>query len=167
MSRRKILPDSDVLAEARRLFLADGEKALSFGNLSRATGLAASTLAQRFATVEGLQAAAARAGWQAMIAETDAADLSAAGKGPQGYLKALDARAAQALLTLGARDPEAGRMAQEWRGRVETALALRLGQADGARAAARVLFAAWQGQGLWDPAGAEPLRLKDLAKRLA
>ena len=41
-------------------------------------GLAASTLAQRFGTVEGLQSAAACAGWEEMSQALDAAGLSAA-----------------------------------------------------------------------------------------
>ena len=163
MPRKKTLPDSEVLAEARRLFAAGGEKALTFGNLARATGLAASTLAQRFANVEGLAGAAACAGWRDLLEIADAMNGATADKGPQGYLKALEAEAVPSLLHLGARDEEAQRLAGEWRGRVETALTLRLGQGEKARQAAQALFAAWQGQVLW---GGAEFRIKDLAKRL-
>ncbi|VDC26089.1 transcriptional regulator [Pseudogemmobacter humi] len=165
MPRRKILSDAEVLLEARRLFAAGGDKALSFGTLARATGLAASTLAQRFQSVGGLQGAAACAGWQELIAALDGAARDSAGKGPQSYLKALEPGAAMApmLLALGQRDARAGELAQEWRGQVETALALRIGQGEKARLSAQILFAAWQGRLLW---GIEGIRLKDLAKRL-
>ncbi len=166
MPRRKTLSDDAVLIEARRLHAEGGEKALTFGALSLATGLAASTLSQRFGTVEGLAAAAARAGWLALIAAADAEASRTADKGPQGYLKALEATGAAMaprLLELGRRDEPAMALAADWRGRVETTLALRLGQRERARAAAQAVFAAWQGQILWQ-GGA--VKIKDLAKRL-
>ncbi len=167
MPRKKVLSDDQVLAEALRLQAAGGDKALTFGALSLATGLAASTLTQRFGSVEGLAAAAARAGWQALIAATETAALTAADKGPQGYLRALEAAGAGAaprLLALAARDGTAMALAGEWRGRVETALAQRLGQGDRQRSAAQTIFAVWQGQILWQSEGP---KIKDLARRLA
>lgn len=166
MARPKILSDHEVLTEARRLHQIGGDKALSFGALARATGLAASTLAQRFATIDGLQAAAAQDGWRVLIARAEDADLLAEGKGAPGYLKAQEGCAAEAarLLALGGRDPVSRNLAEAWRMQVETGLALRLGQGDRARMAAAALFALWQGQALWP--GME-LKLKDLARRLA
>lgn len=165
MPRKKLLSDAEVLSDARKLHAAGGEKAMTFGNLARATGLAASTLAQRFTTVEGLTAAAACAGWQVLMDEAEQADTDAADKGPQGYLKALEQAVTMVpqLLILGARDATALQQADGWRVRVETALALRLGQGEKARAAAQVIFAAWQGQILW---GGAEIRIKDLARKL-
>lgn len=171
MPRQKTQSDDDVLIQARRLFAEGGGRALSFGALSRATGLAASTLAQRFATIEGLQAAAACAGWRAVIAATDAADHAAADKGPKGWLKALDAEAAEALrlMVLGEHSPEATVLAQDWHARVEGGLARRIGQGDKARSAAQALFLTWQGQVLWAHALGRDrqVKIKDLARRLS
>ena len=57
------------------------------------------------------------------------------------------------------------RPAQGW-ARVENALALRPGGGSKGREAAALLFAAWQGQLLWQPAGGKAFRLKDALKRL-
>lgn len=166
MPRRKVLSDDQVLAEALRLQAEGGDKALSFGALAQATGLAASTLTQRFGSAEGLAAAAARSGWQALLVAAETAAMAAADKGPQGYLRALEAAGAASvprLLALATRDAAAMALAVEWRGRVETALAQRLGQGDRSRSAAQAIFAAWQGQLLWRSDG---VKIKDLARRL-
>lgn len=165
MSRIKTLSDAEVLREARRLYAASGARAMSFGNLSRATGLAASTLVQRFDSVEGLQAAAAQAGWQELLLLLDEADAATAGKPPQALLKALAAGAVTIphLQTLGRGAEAALALSREWRGRVESSLALRIGQGVKSRAAAQALFLAWQGKLFW---GAENIRIKDLAKLL-
>lgn len=165
MPRRKILSDAEVLKATRQLFAAGGEKAISFGNLARATGLAASTLAQRFGSVEGLQASAARDGWDEIGTKLDAADQASQGKGPQALLKALEdgVEPFARLLMLSQRDPAALEAASAWRHQVEMRLALRIGQGEKARQTAQILFAAWQGRLIW---GLEDLRLKDLVKRL-
>ena len=166
MPRRRTLPDPQVLGAARRLYAQGGDKAVSFGTVARATGLAASTLAQRYGSVPGMLAAAAQDGWAALIAETEAAETTAADKGPQGYLKALDplARQVPLLLALGARDPSATEAAAHWRAAVESALARRLGGNDRGRHAAQAVFALWQGQILW---GDPEIRIKDIARKLA
>ena len=169
MPRKKSLSDAQVLADARRLHLSGGEKALTFGNLARASGLAASTLAQRFGTIEGLIAALARQGWQDLLDALAALEQSTADKGPQGYLKALSPSGLDALrlLSLSTTDESARQLAEDWRSRVVTALALRLGQGEKARAAAAVIFATWQGQLLWgNAAQSAEMKIKDLAKKL-
>ncbi|WP_112311694.1 TetR/AcrR family transcriptional regulator [Pseudogemmobacter bohemicus] len=165
MPRRKILSDAEVLKATRQLFAAGGEKAISFGNLARATGLAASTLAQRFGSVEGLQAAAARDGWDEIGTRLDAADQASQSKGPQALLKALEdgVEPFARLLMLSQRDTAALEAASAWRNQVEMRLALRIGQGEKARQTAQILFAAWQGRLIW---GLDELRLKDLVKRL-
>ncbi|AWD22412.1 TetR/AcrR family transcriptional regulator [Pseudogemmobacter blasticus] len=165
MPRQKTLPDSQVLAAARRLYAQGGEKSVSFGSVARATGLAGSTLAQRYGSVEGMLSAAARDGWAVLTEAATAADAATTGKGPQGFLKALDptARKAPLLLSLGTRDPVAREAGAVWRAQIEAALARRIGSGEKARSAAQVLFAVWQGQILWeDP----EIRIKDLARRL-
>ncbi|MBP9182220.1 MAG: transcriptional regulator [Fuscovulum sp.] len=164
MARTRILPDTAVFASVRALLATGGDKAVSFGAVARATGLAPSTLAQRFGTVAAMRSAALRDGWQALAAETEAALATVADKGAQGVLKALDGVAEPvALLLATATDAEARALATDWRRQVEAALMLRLGQGDKAREGAAILFAAWQGQMLWDGDG---FRLKDAVKRL-
>jgi AcrR family transcriptional regulator len=170
MARPKTLPDPEVLAAVRRLHAGGGDRAVSFGTVARACRLAASTLAQRFGSVEGMLRAAARDGWADLAARTSAQAALAGDKGPQGLLKALDleGREVALLLRLGRGDAEAASAAAAWRAQVEGDLARRLSGndksgGDKARAAAQALFAAWQGQLLW---GDAELRLKDLARKL-
>ncbi|WP_225026275.1 transcriptional regulator [Xinfangfangia pollutisoli] len=164
MPRTRSIPDTEVLALARGLYAAKGEKAVSFGSVGQAAGLAPSTLAQRYRSVEGMLAAAAIAGWDALIEASAQADQAAADKGPQGYLKLIDASEAPLLLMLGNRDAQARARAADWRAAVEAALIRRLGQGDKARSGAQALFAAWQGQLLWDGSASG---LKDIARRLS
>ncbi|MFN3724488.1 MAG: transcriptional regulator, partial [Paracoccaceae bacterium] len=75
----------------RSMMLRSGERAASFGAVSRATGLAAPTLVQRYGSQEGMVRAALSDGWDALDQATDAAegqsDLSV--KGAQMLIKAL------------------------------------------------------------------------------
>ena len=163
MARPKSLPDAEILATVRRLMAEGGQ--VSFGAAAIATGLAPSTLAQRYGTVAAMRAAAVRDGWQVLTEATTAAIDTAADKGPQGLLKALDAVTDQVgLLLAGPTDDTARTRATDWRRMVETALAQRLGPGEKGREAAAILFAAWQGQALW---GGDGFRIKDAAKRLA
>lgn len=164
MPRTKSIPDAEVLATVRHLLVTQGDKAVSFGTLARATKLAPSTLAQRFGTVSAMRMAALKAGWQDLTDATLANIDLAAGKGPQGLLKALDPICAQVPdLIFAAPDAESRMLANDWRKLVENALAERIGQGEKAREAAAILFAAWQGQVLWR---AEGFKIKDAVKRL-
>lgn len=177
MPRKKLLSDRAVLKAARQLYAGGGGRALSFGSLSRATGLAASTLAQRYGTIDGLQSVAARDGWAALTEALAACEVQAADKGPQGYLRALGRAAQEAalLLALGVHDQTAAQAGAQWRRQVEAGLAIRLGQGEKAQAAARILFSTWQGMALWQNTSLDSgldwnkegeIKLKDLAKRL-
>lgn len=163
MPRKRLIPDSEVLSLVRRLIAHHGEKAVSFGSIGQAAGLAPSTLAQRYGSIEGMLAAAAIAGWDGLITGAMRAEAAGADKGPQGYLKLLDSAEVPLLLHLGGRDAQARDKAAEWRSVVEAGLSRRMGQGEKARAAAQALFAAWQGQILWDGAASG---LKDIAKKL-
>lgn len=171
MARQKILSDETVLDEARRLFVQGGAKALSFGTLAQATGLAPATLAQRFGTIAGLHQATYMAAWQALIAKADALCIANPSKGPQGWLRLLDPLAVEALklIAADARSAATRDQAALWRSRIEGGLALRLGQGEKSRMAAQSLFLAWQGQVLWQhiSSGAGELKLKELAKKLS
>ena len=64
------------------------------------------------------------------------------------------------------RDPRLRDRATAWRETVEAALAVRLGGGAKAHEMAAILFAAWQGQALWERAGGRGFKLKDALKRL-
>lgn len=171
MPRRRTIPDADIFTAIRRLLAEGGEKAVAFGAVARATGLAAPTLVQRYGTREGMLRAALLAAWDTVDDMTERADAAAelSPKGAAQLLKSLagGGEAAEAtLLAAGLRDAVLRDRAASWRNRVEAALALRLGGGTKGRDAAALLFAAWQGQALWGPAGGKGFRLKDAVKRL-
>lgn len=172
MARPKSLPDAEVLASVRRILADHGDRAVSFGSVSQATGLAGPTLVQRFGTREGMVRAALAAAWDTLEALTERAeaDTPLSAKGAQAFLKLLGAESETSEISLLAadfRDPALRERAAAWRARVEAALALRLGGGGKAREAAAILFAAWQGQLLWQQAGGKAFRLKDALKRIS
>jgi AcrR family transcriptional regulator len=173
MPRQKIIPDTEVFATTRRLLAEQGDKAVGFASVARATGLAAPTLVQRYGSRDGMLRAALLAGWQALddLTARAEAETPRAPKGAQDFLKLLGAENPEAgemsLLAADFRDPELRSRAEAWRNRVETALALRLGGGAKGREQAAILFAAWQGQLLWHPAGGKGFRLKDALKRIS
>jgi hypothetical protein len=165
MPRSRTIPDDHVFAAIQRLLDAGGDKAVSFGSVGAATGLAPPTLVQRYGTRDGMVRAARLAAWAALAQRTAAAIAETADKGPQGLLKAIGSVDA-ATLAADLRDPDLALQAAAWRATVESALAQRLGSGQKARESAALLFAAWQGQSLWSPAGENGFRLKDAVKRL-
>lgn len=171
MARPKIVPDSTLLEAVRKILADHGERAVSFATVSQATGLAGATLVQRFGSRDGMVRAALAAAWEIVEARTEQADVNAPknAKGALAFLKALGAEAEASEISLLAadfRDPVLRERAALWRARVENALALRLGGGSKGREAAALLFTAWQGQLLWQPAGGKAFRLKDALKRL-
>lgn len=164
MARPRTIPDAEIFAAILRLIAADGEKAVAFSAVARATGLAAPSLVQRYGTLPDMVRAAWVAEWDRLDALTDSAlaDAKAAGKGPQALLKALVTDTSAALLAASLRDATLRGRAAHWREKVEAALTARLRNAE----AAAMLFAAWQGQQLWDAAGDKGFKMKDAIKRL-
>ncbi|RYI22510.1 MAG: transcriptional regulator [Acetobacteraceae bacterium] len=165
MPRTRTVPDDLVFATIQRLLDQGGDKAVSFGSVGRATGLAPPTLVQRYVNRERMVRAARAAAWDALERRTAAAIANTADKGPQGLLKAIGPVDA-ASIAADLRDPELAARAAGWRAGMETALTLRLGGGQRARESAALLFAAWQGQSLWTAAGETAFRLKDVVKRL-
>ncbi len=165
MPRSRTVPDEQVFAAVQRLLDRGGDKAVSFGSVAGATGLAAPTLVQRYGSRDGMVRAARLSAWDALEARTVLAIAASAGKGPPGLLKAIGPVDPQGMAA-DLRDPELIQRAAAWRATVESALALRLGAGEKARESAALLFAAWQGQTLWSALGAPGFRLKDAAKRL-
>ncbi len=164
MARPKLISDEQVFGKLRHLLATEGEKAVSFFRIGQATGLAAASLVQRYGSREGMIRAALMAAWDGLEAET--ARAAAAAETAQGLLKALGAGGAEvtdlALLVMDFRDAALRARAERWRGQVEAALAAKLRD----REAAAMLFAAWQGQMLWQAAGGKGFKLKDAVKRL-
>ena len=172
MPRKKIISDADVYAHIRHLLAQGGDKAVAFGPMARATGLAATTLVQRYGTRDGMVAAALQDAWDRLDAALTEAETSTppTPKGAQLLLKSLTGGAAQvpdlATLAIASRTPALRDRASHWRERVEAALALRLGGGAKGREAAGMIFALWQGQMIWNPAGDKSFRVKDAIKRL-
>lgn len=165
MPRTRTVPDTKVFAVIQRLLDAGGDKAVSFGSVSKATGLAPPTLVQRYGSRDGMVRAARLAAWDDLEHRTALAISGTADKGPQGLLKAIGPVDLGAIARdLG--DPDLALRADGWRKGVETALTLRLGGGQKARESAALLFAAWQGLALWSRAGEPSFRLKDAVKRL-
>lgn len=165
MPRTRIIADATVFAAIQRLLEEGGDKAVSFGTVSTATGLAPPTLVQRYGSREGMVRAARLSAWESLEHRTAEAMANTADKGPQGLLKAIG-DVAPAAFAADLRDPALAARADGWRMGVETALTLRLGGGPKARESAALLFAAWQGQALWSAAGEPGFRLKDAVKRL-
>jgi hypothetical protein len=168
MSRPRTIPDETIFSIVLDLLAEGGDKAVAFSSVSHASRLAAPTLAQRFGTRDGMVRAALLAGWKSAMAATERAEAEAAlsPKGAVKVLKSLGELPDLPLLARELRDPRVREQAEQWRNRVETALVLRLGAGAKARNAAAMMFAAWQGQILWQAAGGKGFRLKDAAARI-
>lgn len=170
MARPRSVPDEIVHDAVLALLRAGGPKAVTFGTVAAGAGLAASSLAQRHGTVDGMIRDALAGQWARAEAATEAAlsDCPLSPKGAGGLLKALGAAGLPLPPVLpGITDPALTDLAAAWRARVEAELALRLGGGARGRSAAAILFAAWQGQALWADTGGRGFRLKDLLRRLA
>lgn len=106
-----------------------------------------------------LRAAVGR-GWERATEASEA--LAAVEDTAQGFLKALAGAVPPGLVQASLTDPVLADRAATWRADVERVLAAKLGS----RAeAAAMLFAAWQGRLIWEPAGGAGFKLKDAAKR--
>jgi len=164
MARPRTIPDSQIFAAILRLIASEGEKAVAFSAVARATGLAAPSLVQRYGSLSGMVQAAWLSEWDRLDAATDTAlaTVERSGKGTQALLKALGADTSAALLAASLRDGDLRARALHWREKVEAALTARMKNAE----AAAMLFAAWQGQLLWGGDGDKGFRMKDAIKKL-
>jgi AcrR family transcriptional regulator len=159
MARPRIIPDSEVFATIRALLEQGGEKAVGFGPVARATGLAAPTLVQRYGSQRAMVEAALLAAWDVLDLALVTAEAEAphGPKGASALLKMLDTTQLPPITSAALRD-----RATAWRRRVEAALAHRLGSAE----AAAMLFAAWQGRAAWAGMGSKGFALKDLIRKV-
>ncbi len=167
MARPRTLSDNVIFSTLRQLLANGGDRAVGFGPVARATGLAASTLVQRFGDRDGMVRAALMAAWDHFDAQV--ADCAARDGPPQAFLKGLSEQAdhhPSLTLFYSRSDPHLRDRATAWRAAVEDELAQRLGGGAKAHEGAALLFAAWQGQMLWQIAGGKAFRLKDAVRRL-
>ena len=88
MPRKRTIPDQDLLDAALVVVRAAGPEALTFAAAAGASGLAASTLVQRFGTKAGLLRAALLRAWD-LLDEQTAAAAAAAGPGAEGVVDML------------------------------------------------------------------------------
>ena len=170
MARHRSIPDDQIFAAIRSLLAAQGDRALSFGAVAAATGLAGSTLVQRYGSVTGMVEAALTPVFTALeaILARVSGEVAPNARGAQDLLKALSDSDLGEIAVLAAmfRIPALKTRAEDWRNRVEAALASRLGGGVAGHDAARLVFAAWQGQALWHPAGGKKFRLKAALRQL-
>ena len=88
MPRKRTISDQDLLDAALTVVRAAGPEALTFAAAASASGLAASTLVQRFGTKAGLLRAALLRAWDLLDEQTAAAAV-AAGPGAAGVVDML------------------------------------------------------------------------------
>jgi AcrR family transcriptional regulator len=177
MARPRSVPDPVILHAVRSLLAGDGSKGASFADVARLTGLAPSTLVQRYGSVPGMAAEALRDGWAALQSDTTRIIEATAGRGAQTLLKSLAAETEPGLLLLllhHVADEALRDRALAWRALVEAELSRRIAAdaggpvGDRARDSAAMLFALWQGGLLWEATGApRGYRLKDALRRLS
>ncbi len=167
MARPRSVPDAQVFDCVLALYRAGGPKAVTFSAVAAGTGLAASSLAQRHGTVEGMLRDARADLWRRVESETDRAlaDAPLTAKGAAAVLKALAAAAAPVLADP-VPDPALADRAAAWRARVEAELALRLGGGAKGREGAAVLFAALAGAAAWAATGERGFRWREAVRRL-
>lgn len=169
MARPRTIPDATVHAAVLQLIARTGEQSVAFSSVARATGLAGSTLVQRYGTLQGMLHAALSGlldGMEARLATAEATAPQSA-KGAQALLKALEEEGAGPFFPALLSDADLRERLGAWRGAVEVALAQRFGGGAAGREAAGLLFAAWQGQVLWREAGGKGFRLKEAVKAVA
>ncbi|MDO9525504.1 MAG: transcriptional regulator [Gemmobacter sp.] len=166
MARPRSVPDQLIFEAVHALTRLGGAKAVTFGAVAEKVGLAASTLVQRYGSVDGMTRGAQAAAWTRMEHATAAAvaDAPMTPKGAAALLKALATVPMPAIP--GSADDALVARALAWRTQVEASLAVRLGGGVEGREGAAILFAAWQGQMLWLGRGAKGFRLRDAARRL-
>jgi AcrR family transcriptional regulator len=168
MPRPKSVPDDHVLFAIAAIHAQGGDKAVTFASVSAATGLAPPTLVQRYRSRDGMMDWALNRAWTALEKATVDALPVLANKGSAAFLKALTGAGLFPLAALVAegRSPELRDRAALWRETIESRLAQAMGNPRSRMEPARIAFAAWQGQLLWEAAGGKGFRLKDALRRI-
>ena len=156
MPRKRTVPDDDLADAALALVREAGPAALTFAALASRTGLAGSTIVQRFGTKAQLLRAALARAWDRLEEETATATAEAA-PGADGVVEMLvrlsgqydpDDEFADQLLILreDLRDPVLRARGRAWLATLSDAIELRLVDAPGGAGGLGVLVVAqWQG----------------------
>jgi AcrR family transcriptional regulator len=180
MPRQRTIPDADLLDAALVVVRAAGPEALTFAAAAQRSGLAASTVVQRFGTKAGLLRAALLRAWD-LLDEQTAAAAAAAGPGSDGVVELLvrlsgsyqvhDFADQLRVLREDLRDPVLRERGQRWLGRLGDEIERRLEPAPAGLG--RLVLAQWQGTvTLWSFTRSTPLdvtvreALTDLLARL-
>ena len=160
MTRRKTIPDEQVLDALFDLMMKTGPDNLTFARAAKATGLSAATLVQRYGNRERMVEAALLRAWDRLDAETKAAD-DEEDLSPEGAVKLLmrlmssdtaerDATDGLLLLREDIRNPRLRERGATWGRALVSAVGRRL-SADPQEAAllGRQMAALWQGEHIW------------------
>ena len=110
-------PTTSSFAAILRLIAEEGEKAVAFSSVARATGLSAPSLVQRYGALPEMIQSALHGEWDRITDLTTQAiaDMSASSKGPQALLKALSPAVSAAVLAASLRDAKLRDRARTWR----------------------------------------------------
>jgi AcrR family transcriptional regulator len=152
MPRKRTIPDQDLLDAALILVRASGPESLTFTALAQRSGLAASTIVQRFGTKAGMLRAALLRAWDLLDESTERA-LGHAGSGPNGVVELLLALTGSyeahdfadqlRVLREDLRDPVLRDRGRVWLDTLTQAIERRLGP--GAGGLGKIIVAHWQG----------------------
>lgn len=160
MARHKILSDKLVLDRLLEALLVAGPAEFTFAKAAKASGLSAATLVQRFGDRATLLEAVLLHAWDALDAQTDAADAEAP-ETPEGAIELLlqlmpdadaERNATDGLLLLREdfRNPVLRARGSAWGHRLASALGRRLtGNADIALPLGWEMASLWQGAYIW------------------
>jgi AcrR family transcriptional regulator len=177
--RSKTLSDQDVLALAYKLMHEQGPEALTFDGVSRACGLSAATLVQRFRSKAGLKQSTLLYAWDRLDEKTArlAATIARTADGAVGFLVALSRdyggieAYAEGLLVLreDLRDPVLRARGAAWKERLSGILDdCFAGVADAPPGIGLLIASHWQGSLLWwafDPQGDVDRFVEDSLRR--
>ena len=172
MARHKLISDLNVLEATLHLFARDGDRAVTFGQVGKATGLAPATLVQRFVTRDAMFAGAIIQGWvqaHEVLLRCEVA-LPANGHNAVAFLKslgeALQTTPLSALMVASLPDHVLRSRASAWRQAVEASLQDRIDAGPGqVSEAAAAIFAAWQGRMMWQGTEGGDFRLRAILKK--
>jgi AcrR family transcriptional regulator len=156
MPRKRSVPDDVLLDAALTVVRSADPQSLTFAALAERSGLAASTIVQRFGTKAALLQAALLRAWDLLDAATAAA-IAQARPGPDGVVEMLvrltdqytsdAADYADQLLVLreDLRDPVLRERGRRWVGTLAAAVEQRLDPEGGAGGLGTLVVAQWQG----------------------
>jgi AcrR family transcriptional regulator len=160
MTRRKTIPDEQVLDALFELMMKSGPDGLTFARAAKASGLSAATLVQRYGNRERMVEAILMQAWLRLDAQTKAADEEE-DLSPEGAIKLLlrlmsadtaerDATEGFLLLREDTRNPRLRERGAAWGLALVSAVGRRLSpDPQEADLLGRQMAALWQGAHIW------------------